>query len=661
MGWRDAPLVKQPKPQAKPQSGLPSQNPFAESLRAAARGEAAPPRQPATPRKSWRDAPVEKDERSWLGTASEAVQNVPSSALAFGKSLYEAAVNPIDTANALLDIGAGALRESVPEPVREFVDKFDWNPQAARRASQTAQQVGGVYRQRYGSEEALKRTIATDPVGAMADLSTILSLGAGGARAAAGVTKRAAPGVSAAATQTANVLQRGAAVTNPVNVMAKPAAVIPKIVQRAPVVAQRVVSPKSAALMEAAEGRAPALIQQLRSPDIEIVPGSMPTAAQAASPLGVTKFSALGASAERVLPTEYFTRGTEQAAARMNAMRGVAGTPADLTAATAARQAASSPLYLAAEARKFRADPQLMNLVDDPYIKQALPDAEKLSASQGVTFNNNPTRYLHNIKISLDKMLTRTGDTALARGERAQVTNVRNRLIGWLENKAPEYGAARTTFAAKSKPINQMEVGQFLESKLATPLDVGERANVFAAAVKDAPGTLRKATTGEMRFKALTDILDPSQVRVIESIRDDLARAAETKAQARAGAAAAPKAGALASAAAKNIRSPQFLSRVATVANDIMARLGGKLDRKLAVQIATEMLDPQTAAVALEKAVKGEARAANIGRKGAAAARAAGHGLRSPTLLAGERARNAMLDAPIGYDAYGEPLYLPEY
>lgn len=652
MGWRDAPLVggikppvrPQARPPATPQSRLPSQNPLAQRVRAAARGEATPA--PAPSPKGWQTAPTVKDDRSWLGTAAEAVQNVPGSAAAFAKSLYDAATNPIDTATAMVDIGAGALRSSVPEPVREFIDRYDWNPEAAERATIIAQQVGGVYRQRYGSEEALKRTIATDPVGAMADLSTIFTLGAGGARAAATSSTRVLPQASTAAAKLANVLERGANVTNPVNVMAQPAAIIPKVIRRAPVAAQRIASPKGAAYMEAAEGQAPALIQQLRSPDLEIVPGSRPTAAQAASPLGLTKFSALGASAEKVLPTEYFARGTEQAAARTNAMRGVAGTPADLTAATAARQAASSPLYLAAESRRFRADPQLMNLVDDPYIKQALPDAEKLSASQGVTFSNNPTRYLHNIKISLDKMLTRTGDTSLARGERAQVTNVRNRLIGWLENKAPEYGAARTTFANMSKPINQMEVGQFLEGKLATPLDVGERANVFAAAVKDAPGTLRKATTGEMRFKSLSDVLDPDQVRVVESIRDDLARAAQTKTLARAGAAAAPKAGGLATAATQNIRSPQFLSRVATVANDIMARLGGKIDRRLALQIATEMLDPQTAATALEKAMAGEARAARVGQVGATAASAFGRGLRAPVSLAGERVRNAMLNMP---------------
>lgn len=704
MGWRDAPLAGAPKapvrpqarPSATPQSRLPSQNPLAERARSASRGEAAPP---APPRKSWRAAPTVKDDRSWVDTAAEAVQNIPSSAAAFGKSLYDAATDPVGTATALLDIGAGALRSSVPEPVRDFVDRFDWNPEAADRAVQIAQQVGGVYLQRYGSEEALKRTIATDPVGAMADLSTLFTGGAGLARGGAAVTARGAPRASAAAAKIASVYERAATVTNPVNVMAKPAAMIPKVIQRVPVAAQRIVSPKGTAYLEAAEGQAPALIQQLRSPNLEIVPGSRPTAAQAASPLGLTKFSALGASAEKVLPTEYFARGTEQATARANAMRGVAGTPASMEAAVAARGAATKPLYKAADEMKVAADSVFETLLGRPSMDKVIARAKQLAAEENVPFQvgqNRPARSepsvilnaegqpirtidipaeyaqytgrsLHLMKMAFDDLIRNPERFGIGATEARAIGKTRDEFIRWTETQVPPYGAARKTFAEMSKPINQMAVGQFLEGKLATPLDVGERANVFAAAVKDAPGTLRKATTGEMRFKALTDILDPDQVRVIESIRDDLARAAETKAQARAGAAAAPKAGGLATAATRNIRSPQFLSRVATVANDIMARLGGKIDRRLALQIATEMLDPQTAAAALEKAMVGEARAARVGQVGAAAASAFGRGLRAPVTLAGERVRNAMLNAPaqpmIGegalneYDEYGNPLF----
>ena len=580
---------------------------------------------------------------SLMDVGAQAIQNIPRSAAQFGKGLYEAVTSPVKTAGSLLDIAAGGIDAALPEPVLNFMNNIYANPAATQRAANAAKQFGGVYAQRYGSVDALKRTIAEDPVGAVADLSTIFSGGAGLARGTAAATARAAPSVSAAATEAANIMTRNAARTNPVNVLAKPARGAAKILRTAPPAVQRFFDPKGAAYLEATEGRAGDIVQQLRYGPSEIVPGSKPTAAQAASPMGVTKFSALGASAAKALPTEYYARGVEQQAARANAMRGVGKTPADITAAITAREAATTPLYKQAEARKFAADPTLLQIADDPYIKQALPDAARLSKSQGATFDNNPTLYIHNVKISLDKMLSRTGETALARGERAQVMAVKDRLVGWLEKNAPEYGQARKTFAAKSKPINQMQVGQYLEGKLTAPLGVGEqRAGVFATAVKDAAGTIKRATTNEARFKALTDVLTPDQVRVVESIRDDLARAAETKIQAQKGTPTAPKVDQLASAAQRTARLPNLMSRITSVANDIMSRVVGNIDSKLAIQLATEMLDPQAAAAAIEKAIAAERRGRMVGKVAEAPVRAAGKIARSPAALAGERVQNAM-------------------
>ena len=618
MSWRNDPTVTPTKPKAAPKST------------------------------SWRSDPTVKRERSWLDTAGEAVQNIPESGVEFVKDIAEAVTSPIETAGSLLDLAAGSLNRAMPAPVRNFINRLDTDPAATKRAVQTAQQVGGFYKQRYGSEEALKRSIAKDPVGVVADLSTLLSGGAGAVRAGGKAVAKVAPSVAPKATRVANAMTRAAEATNPLNVLTVPATKVAKAIERAPVKAQKFTSPKQTAYLAAAEGRAPELIAQLRAPGGEVVPGSLPTAAQKASPLGLTEFSALGASAAKALPTPYYARESANEAARLASLRTVGGTPDDLTAAIAARTAATDPLYAAAEARKFLADPKLMALSDDPYIKQAMPEAARLSQSQGITFETNPTLYLHNVKISLDDMLSKTGDTALARGARSQVMDVRKRLLGWLENKVPEYGAARTTFAEKSKPINQMEVGQYLEGKLTAPLEGGtERANVFATAVEDAPGTLKRATSNEARFKALTDVLTPDQVQVITAIRNDLARVQKTKTQARLGASASPDAQRLASAAGENLRAPPLLNRVATVAGDIMLRLKGKIDRKLAIQLATEMLDPEVAANVLEKAMKNQMRAAKVGGAAGAAARAAGRTAASPAVLAGERTQNAIND--LGY------------
>jgi hypothetical protein len=482
---------------------------------------------------------------------------------------------------------------------------------------------------RYGTRDAIYNTLATDPVGFAADMSTLLS---GGASVAGRAGK----------TGTAGFLNKMADRTNPVNVLRPAGRAVAKAAERAPLKISNALAPKSAAYMEAAEGRAPELIAQLRAPG-EIVPGSRPTAAQQASPLGLTKFSAMGESSAKAKPSEYLARANEAEAARLASLRTVGGTPADRTAAITARKTATDPLYAAAEAQKFRADPKLMQLADDPYIKQAMPDAARLSASQGVTFDSNPTRYIHNVKISLDKMLTKTGETALASTERAQVAKVKTQLVNWLESKAPEYGAARTTFAEKSKPINQMEVGQYLEGKLTAPLEgAAERAGAFATAVRDAPGTLKRATTGEARYKELTDVLTPEQAGVVNAIRDDLNRVQTTKTQAQRGASAAPRISQLASQIGD---APAVLNRVVTIANTIFNRLQGQIDRKLAIEIATEMLDPKVAAAAIEKAATRERRATKTGRVTGATARGTGKVLGSTAAKVGGQTQNIMTQA----------------
>jgi hypothetical protein len=137
-----------------------------------------------------------------------AVSNLPASAKRFAGGIYEAVTNPIQTVKGVLDVGAGALQKALPEGVVNFVNQFDASPTAAARAVEAANAVGGMYKDRYGSYEGLKRTLAEDPVGAAADLSTLLT---GGSAA----TSRFAPNVSQG-------LQTAAVATNPLSAVTKP-------------------------------------------------------------------------------------------------------------------------------------------------------------------------------------------------------------------------------------------------------------------------------------------------------------------------------------------------------------------------------------------------------------------------------------------------------
>lgn len=140
----------------------------------------------------------------------QAVRNLPSSAAKFAGDIYAAVTSPVQTVTGLADLAAGALRagakQVLPEAAFNFLDQID-NPETTQRISQTASAAGGMLADRYGSYERIKRTVATDPVGALGDLSTLAT---GGALA----TARVAPGVS-------NVLARTAASTDPLMLAAQ--------------------------------------------------------------------------------------------------------------------------------------------------------------------------------------------------------------------------------------------------------------------------------------------------------------------------------------------------------------------------------------------------------------------------------------------------------
>jgi len=144
-------------------------------------------------------------ERTWGQAARDAITNIPSSAGRFAGGIYEAATHPLQTGQAILDMGAGGVQAMMPQSVLDAVESIDPNPQAAQRARQVAGQVADIYKSRYGSEGGFKETLATDPVGILSDASTVLTGGA-----------MLAPKASALAT----VLRRGAELTNPITPVA---------------------------------------------------------------------------------------------------------------------------------------------------------------------------------------------------------------------------------------------------------------------------------------------------------------------------------------------------------------------------------------------------------------------------------------------------------
>lgn len=117
--------------------------------------------------------PVKKTGQMTAGNMfSGAMQNLPSSAMQFGKDVVEPFLSPIETAKSVANLGQSVLGK---------VGLTDADPELAN-------QVGQHFVNRYGSIDNAMRTFSTDPVGMASDAAGLLT---GGGALAAKVASKA--------------------------------------------------------------------------------------------------------------------------------------------------------------------------------------------------------------------------------------------------------------------------------------------------------------------------------------------------------------------------------------------------------------------------------------------------------------------------------------
>jgi hypothetical protein len=124
-------------------------------------------------------------------------------------------------------------------------------------------------------------------------------------------------------------------------------------------------------------------------------------------------------------------------------------------------------------------------------------------------------------------------------------------------------------------------------------------ANKLAPSIPAGPNALAV----EQRISQLTQGLTPKQLSAVNAVRDDLARMAEYERLAQAG--STGTAGKMATEAGKGIgmQFPSLLNTSVTALNFVLKRLIGKMDDKLAIQLATELANPASAANAIQRAM----------------------------------------------------------
>lgn len=118
--------------------------------------------------------PAKPKELEWADVPAKALLNAPGSAARFAGDLIHPLLHPIQTAETFYDIGKGLVSKT-----RGLFPGQD--PEQAAEDEATINAVGQFFADRYGSMDALKKSLAEDPVGVMADVSAVL---AGGSLAA---------------------------------------------------------------------------------------------------------------------------------------------------------------------------------------------------------------------------------------------------------------------------------------------------------------------------------------------------------------------------------------------------------------------------------------------------------------------------------------------
>lgn len=283
---------------------------------------------------------------------------------------------------------------------------------------------------------------------------------------------------------------------------------------------------------KAAGDNAPAVRARLNAA-APLVAGSNPTAAEVADSGGIAALQRAMSAAD---PESYAHRGMEQAGARAGALRGIAGDEGQKAFFRDTRQAAAKDLYERAFSVPIEPENlspamrgEVTKLMNMPAVQEALTTARTNAANHGMDVSKMDGNImgLHQAKLAMDdKIAALRGGTANQANAATAIEAARDRLVSFMEKMSPDYGEARATYAAMSKPINQMDVGQALYDKMKPALtDHGalakETAASYAQALRNSDALTKQATGRDLKF---ANVMEPDQQATLQAIAQDLAR-----------------------------------------------------------------------------------------------------------------------------------------
>lgn len=277
----------------------------------------------------------------------------------------------------------------------------------------------------------------------------------------------------------------------------------------------------------------------------ELIPGSKGTLAEVTGDPGIAQLQRAAQAASNETASAMAELKTARMQARKDALLKIAGDSGEKEFFEAARSATAGRLYGEAYAAGIepavakRMQPQVKWLLQRPSIQDAQAGAIRMAKEEGekltaADIKSGSVKGLHYVKRELDSQI----DKAKAAGDMNMVRllgGTKEKLLTTIDELSPAYKNARAEYAAASKPINRMEIGQYMYDKLIPALsDLGaERITPqkFAEALKQGDQMAQRATG--FKGAKLDDVLTGPERDTLVKLGLDIGRETKAMEQAR--------------------------------------------------------------------------------------------------------------------------------
>lgn len=279
-----------------------------------------------------------------------------------------------------------------------------------------------------------------------------------------------------------------------------------------------------------------AAIANLKADPGELIPGSAPTAAQASKDVGIGRLEKSLRQVSNEASQTFKDREAAQNAARVQALRGIAGDKASIKAAQDARDKAVAPLRQAVSKSDVRVNvAPTVNLIDRMLgsaagqVDELAGPVQKIRAK--LVAADNVPEQLYGVRRQAATIISQGIDGKPLDDQVArELTVIMKSIDNQIAKVDPSYKKYLNAYSEGSRPIDRLEVGQYVLNKGTGPLDSvgGEPAikkHMLAEALRDSNTTQTvKRATGFKRNKGMESVMQPDDMKTYKALTDDLTR-----------------------------------------------------------------------------------------------------------------------------------------